>query len=163
MPSDAAPTTPRPPVGPDATADVVALRTLVERYALAVDERRAADVASLFCEDGLLVVPRPPASLAPTAERRGRGAIEEAMTSLSRYPATLHAVLGHVVDVHGDQATGTTSAMAHHVSVESGAGRNVVWSIHYRDTYRREPEGWLIATRHLHLRWIEEHPVLQLG
>jgi ketosteroid isomerase-like protein len=135
----------------------------VERYALAVDERRAADVAALFCEDGLLVVPRPPASLAPVAERRGRGAIEEAMTGLSRYPATLHAVVGHVVDVAGDEAEGTTSCLAHHVTGPPRARRDVVWSIHYRDSYRREAAGWRIATRHLHLRWIEDRPVRQLG
>jgi hypothetical protein len=143
--------------------DSLALRALVERYALAVDERRVADISMLFTTDGVLAVPRPPASMEPTAERVGRAAIEEAMASLHRYVATTHAIVGHVVD--GDPpsasaATGTTTCIAHHVrQSDDGSLTNIVWGLHYRDTYVVDDGTWRFARRALSVDWIEERPV----
>jgi hypothetical protein len=142
--------------------DRVALRDLVERYALGVDRRAAADVAALFEPEGVLVVPVAPRSLEPTVERRGRTAIEEALHALARYAATFHAVVGQVVDLDGDTATGTTSCVARHVMAGAGDDTDTVWMLRYGDDYRRCAEGWRFSRRELTVDWIEEHPVRQV-
>ena len=147
-------------------ADRAAVRELVDRYALAVDERRAAEVAALFVADGVLAVPRPPASMAPTTERVGRAAIETAMASLHRYVSTLHAVVGHVVDAAPDdpehRATGTTTCIAHHVmAADDGSLTNTVWGLRYHDVYVTDDGTWRFARRALWVGWIEERAVTQ--
>jgi hypothetical protein len=142
--------------------DRVALRDLVERYALGVDRRAAAEVAALFEPEGVLVVPVAPRSLGPTVERRGRAAIEEAMQALARYAATFHSVVGHVVDLDQDTATGTTSCVARHVMAGDGGDTDTVWMLRYHDDYRRGAEGWRFTRRELTVEWIEEHAVRQV-
>lgn len=144
---------------PDPVADRLALRELVERYALAVDRRQPATVAALFAEDGVLVVPRPPRSLGPTVERSGRDAVQQAIAAMGPAMTTLHAVVGHVVDLDGDTATGVVSCLAHHVQGEPGSERDLVWAMHYDDEYRRQDDGWRFQQRLLTVEWIEDRPV----
>ena len=136
------------------------LRDLVERYALGVDRGALDDVADLFTSDGVLVVPRPPEVLTPTHERRGREAIRAAMTALDRYAATLHAVVGHVVDESDGAATatGVVTCLAHHVMDD----HSVVWALHYDDDYVQEGGRWRFSRRALTIDWIEERPVSQV-
>ena len=142
--------------------DRLALRELVERYALGVDRRAAADVAALFEPEGVLAVPVVPNGLDPTVERRGRAAIEEALGALDRYVATFHAVVGHVVELDRDTATGTTSCVAHHVTGGGDGSHDTVWMMRYRDDYRRQTDGWRFSRRALTVDWIEERPVCQV-
>ena len=134
-----------------------ALRDLVERYALHVDRRALDDLVELFTPDGVLVVPRPPDTLVPTHERRGRDAIRAAMGALDRYAATLHAIVGHVVDTTegADAATGVVTCLAHHVLDD----RVVVWGLHYDDDYVQDDGVWRFARRALTVDWIEGRPV----
>ena len=145
------------------SADVAALRALVERYALSVDRRELDRLVELFVPDAVLVVPRPPESLTPTIERRGQDEIRSAMARLDRYAATLHAVVGHVVDVDaaaaGVAATGVVSCLAHHVMDDTVA----VWAIHYDDEYAQTDGGWRFRRRALTVEWIEERPVSAVG
>ena len=145
--------------------DRLALRSLVESYALGVDQRRSADVASLFAADGVLVVPATPTGLAAPVERVGRSAIAKAMDGIARYDRTLHAIVGHVVGGSvGGQATGVASCLAHHVRGLDGGGLSaLVWGMHYFDDYvfvSDEGElAWRFARRRLEVDWIEERPV----
>lgn len=145
------------------SSDGVALRDLVERYALHVDRRALTQLVELFTPDGVLVVPRPPESLAPTYERRGRDAIRAAMASLDHYAVTLHAVVGHVVDavdtVDGSAAaTGVVTCLAHHVLDD----RASVWALRYDDDYVKVDGVWRFRRRALTIDWIEDRPVSQV-
>ena len=138
--------------------DRLALRELAERYALGVDQRRAADVAALFAVDGVLVVPHTPTGNPAPIERVGRERIERAMGSIARYERTLHAIVGHVVDAgdEADGATGVVSCIAHHVlRGEDGTLSALVWAMHYADTYVREDGAWRFGRRVLDVDFIE--------
>ena len=132
------------------------MRELVERYALGIDRRDAAGVAALFVEDGAIVVPRVPKSLEPSVETKGRDAIERAIGIVDRFVATMHAVVGQVVDLDGDGATGVVSCIAHHLRPDM---TDWVWMLRYEDTYVREADAWRFKRRELWVDWVEERPV----
>jgi hypothetical protein len=141
-------------------SDRLALRTLVETYSLAADQRDSDRMAGCFIADGVNCVPKPPDALGPTIERRGRTAIGDAVHVLDRYPATLHAVVGQVIDdsVPG-QPTGVVTAIAHHLERRDDTFVDVVWHLRYHDKYCREGSRWYFSRRDLWCDWIEEHLV----
>ena len=113
------------------------------RYAAAVDARDWDAGAALFTEDGVLVVPDPPAHLGPTHAHHGRPQIRAALAMLEATDSTRHEVLGVEPD-------GRVACVAHHVM----GARCVDWHLHYVDTY----DGGLISRRELHVDRIETHP-----
>lgn len=133
----------------------VQLTDLVHRYAAHVDDRRPAEVAALFTEDGVLLSPDPPEVLDPVVEHVGRAAIAQAMSQL---PRTFHAIVGVVLDVasDGQTATGRIACVAHHVLAPD---KDLVWHVRYADEYRRTSEGWRIARRALSIDLIETRPL----
>jgi ketosteroid isomerase-like protein len=143
-------------------ADRAALSDLVARYALEVDRRHLDRVAALFTEDGVLLLPAPPASLAPVVEHRGRAAVRRALEGVLEVRQTFHALLGEVYDVGDDpgEAVGFVAGEAHHLA-ERAPGDVVdrLWRLRYQDTYRHTPDGWRIARRELHLASIENRAV----
>jgi ketosteroid isomerase-like protein len=141
-------------------ADRLEITELGARYALAVDERRLNDVAALFTEDGVLVMPQPPHILDPVLAREGRTAVRAAMDAVSRLPQTFHVLAGTVLEAAGpDAATGTVACTAHHLSESDGEVGDRVWHVRYSDTYRRTGDGWRIARRELAIAFIEQRPV----
>lgn len=135
--------------GPDSrTADQVAIRDLVDRYAAAVDDLRLAEAADLFLPDGVLVTPSAPKQLGPTVTHEGREKIASEMAALHHFTATFHAVHGVVVDFSdADTATGRVSCTAHHLSAGGDKHRDLTWHLVYRDTYRRTDAGWRFVRR----------------
>ncbi|ONM48530.1 nuclear transport factor 2 family protein [Nocardia donostiensis] len=144
-----------------AHADHTELADLVHRYACYADRRELELLAQLFTVDATLVMPDLPRSMPPTVEARGRDEIIEVCGKLRRTHATLHAVVGLVIDAGAtpDEATGDVACIAHHLSGKPGSVVDTVWHLRYRDRYRRVEERWLIARRVLHLEWIEQRPV----
>ena len=139
-------------------ADRLALRELVDRYAQTADLRdrsqRDAQVDRVFSEDAVLV--------GPGFELRGREQIRTGLRAIERYEATLHAVHGQIIELHGDDADGDTVCTASHLHETDGRPMKLDWGIRYRDRYRREPDGWRIVRRELHVVWEQDLP-LQLG
>jgi hypothetical protein len=141
-------------------ADRLELTELVARYALGVDERRLDDVAGLFTQDGVLVLPEPPRSLGPVHVREGRAAVRAALDAVTRLPQTFHALAGTVLEPAGtDAATGTVACTAHHLSASDDAVGDRVWHLRYSDTYRRTAEGWRFARRELSIAFVERRRV----
>jgi uncharacterized protein (TIGR02246 family) len=137
--------------------DRVALRDLVDAYARHVDRRDAQAVAALFTADGLLVSRLHKAGRDSPIVRRGRDEIASAIVAgLDRYLATTHIVGGQVVTIEGDDASGHTVCLAHHVYESAGSRRMLVMAVRYTDTYARQPGGWGFAERQLHLDWRED-------
>ncbi|ASR36314.1 hypothetical protein BAY61_16320 [Prauserella marina] len=142
--------------------DRLDLLDLAARYALYADRRDLDALAGLFTEDGVLVLPEPPASLAATTRHEGHARIGFALAALHDIPVTEHAVLGHVIDEQPatGTASGTVTGTASHVTDRpDGQSRDLIWHVHYRDRYRRDPGGWRFHTRQLDIDWIETRPV----
>lgn len=136
----------------DTTADRVALRDLVEAYAHGCDTRDAALLRRLFAEGATLTVHYADRDAATLVFPDGADRIP---AGLARYDLTFHFVGNHRVEVDGDDATGHTYCFAHHITGTA----NHVMAIRYDDTYRREPDGWKFAERHLRHLWTERTTV----
>ena len=131
------------------------LSDLVHRYAAYVDARRWDDVAALFTEDAVLVVPEPPRTLEPAVSRD----VREAMSALEGTLRTVHEVLGEVYDETPDGARGVVRGVAHHLVERDGGAVDLTWRLRYDDAYRRTPAGWRFARRALTIDVVEVGPV----
>jgi len=151
-----------------------ALLALSVAYAAAADARDGDGLASLFVDDGALVVPKFPSDLRPVVTRSGHDALRQVAELLRRYQRTFHVVSNARFEVVGDEASGEVQCVAHHVTGgdqpdaagtdgSGPAGTDTVWYIRYRDRYRRSGPDWRFVRRELHLQWVEEHPVTMVG
>lgn len=130
------------------TADRVALRYLAEAYAAACDARDGDALLRCFTDDATIVIHRPGA-----ADRHiDHGSLGRIPGALARYDRTMHFVGNHRADVDGDQATGETVCLAHHLT---GTNDHIM-AIRYQDRYRRMADGWRIASRELFVQWTQD-------
>jgi uncharacterized protein (TIGR02246 family) len=140
----------------DRSADVLALRALVQQYARGADTRDAARFVDAFTDDGRLVTSR--------GEILDHDVLVTLAPALARYRATMHLVGDHDVVFDGDDlAHGTTACQASHVYAADGIDRVHVMQIVYHDRYVREPRGWRIAERRLDVVWTEDRPLRSPG
>ncbi|MGH2687091.1 MAG: nuclear transport factor 2 family protein [Actinomycetota bacterium] len=133
-------------------ADRADLRHLVESYAAACDGRDLALLQSCFVEGGSLTVHQPgrgPSTMTTPAD------LDRVPSGLGRYDHTFHLVGNHRVDIDGDQASGDTYCVAHHVQGDV----DLVIYIRYEDRYQRTDAGWRIATRDVRMLWTSRQPV----
>jgi uncharacterized protein (TIGR02246 family) len=140
----------------DRTADLLALRALVQQYARGADTRDAVMYADVFTDDALLHTGR--------GEIVGREALLTVAPRLARYRVTMHLVANHDVTFDADdRAHGTTYCQASHVRDVDGSDWVYVMQIVYHDVYVREPRGWRIEERRLELLWDEDRPLKAAG
>ena len=120
----------------EAIADYVEIQQLAYRYAVSVDSRDIATLASLFAE-----------TEQPDGARVTRGQIAQRFGALiGRSPLTILNVGNHVIDLdpqNADRATGTVYCRA---EIQDGE-RWLVQQIVYHDSYVREDGAWLFAAR----------------
>jgi hypothetical protein len=151
------------PVAGVTVAHRAALADLVHRYAAAVDDRRFDDAVDLFVEDGELVVPDPPRSLAPVTHHIGHRAIRDAVAVVAGVDRTEHAIIGEVYTASGpERALGRIACVAHHWSRRGGQIGDVVWHLRYDDEYVRTSQKWLFSRRALSINAIETRAVRRL-
>ena len=131
----------------DATADRIAIRDVLARYAAAVDAKDLDAVAACFTPD------------CAYAGSLGSGTIADALEALTnamaRYDATTHLLGASVVAVDGDTATADTPCVAHHVLP---GGRHLTVAVRYADALTRTPTGWRIRRRKVQATWRREDP-----
>jgi len=152
----------------DLWREEAALRALSYGYAAAVDDRDGEAFARLFVPDGELVAPDVKGDLSPTFSRKGQDRLRRVLDGLDRYRHTFHEVTTARYEIVEETASGLVWCTAHHLAADETdrvppPGTDTVWGIRYVDDYRRTSEGWRIARRVLHLLWIAERPVLQIG
>jgi hypothetical protein len=145
--------------GGDLDHDRVALRALVDRYAVSADAKRYGAMAGCFTDDGVFEMCMTPGDPEPTAVRRGAAEIEAAMTSLDPFEATSHLIGAQAVEVDGDRATGETTCVAHHVLARPNGRRLLTMGIRYDDRFRRTAGGWRLEHRRLNVLWQERRPI----
>jgi hypothetical protein len=152
--------------------DTDELRDLSLGYASAVDALDGDRLADLFTHDGELWVPDVAhGSGEPTICRSGTERLAGIPSGLARYHVTHHRVGPASLSVDGDAASGEVTGVAHHLSVlasapadgSGGPGLDAIWYLRYVDDYLRGPTGWRIRRRALHLRWMEDRSVDDVG
>jgi len=74
----------------------------------------------------------------------------------SRFRTTMHKLGQALIEIDGDEATGETYAICHHVMAEDGRDvADSVMGIRYLDRFERRGDGeWRIARRELRWEWI---------
>lgn len=132
----------------------IALRALVDEYALASDTADIERFGSLFTPDAEFVTTVPGSTESVTL--RGREQVKFGPSGNQMFERTFHAVHNHIVDVHDAHATGITYCTARHLLRKSDDSLEVILApIQYRDEYDLTDEGWKFSRRELEWTWIE--------
>ncbi|GAA3811133.1 nuclear transport factor 2 family protein [Streptomyces phyllanthi] len=153
----------RPTAGRQSVQDRLDLRQLVDAYALAVDRRLPDLFASLFSDDGQLVVRDTDRPYRKPLVLDGRDGWTKAFAVLAPCVLTTHFVGNHLVRLSGDRATGETYCLAHEIYPGGEAGRLLVRSVRYRDSYCRTDGRWRFSRRELTVDWVEERVLRSLN
>jgi len=141
--------------------DITQINQLAYRYAAAIDACDVAMLQTVFTPSGRLRSYHPGAE-EPFADLVGSdqlAAVPNAMRGAHRH--TMHQMTNHLVDVAGDQATGSLLCTARHLDTDGGAALNVM--IRYVDRYEREGGVWKIADRQIFFLWSERHDTADSG
>jgi hypothetical protein len=145
--------------------DRAALSDLVHRYAARVDDRHFDSVTDLFTPDAELILPDPPASLAPVHRRHGHVAISAAVAAVASTIRTQHAIVGEVydADTRAGVARGRIACVAHHWVRHGDQTRDLTWHLRYDDEYQRTAGiQWLIRRRALTIDAIDTRSIRQV-
>ena len=141
--------------------DLLELRSLVDRYASAVDDGDGAAMAALFVPDGALLVYEA-GSDELAYSYRGPDELATVAAEMKRlYLRTFHFVGNFVCEVDGDRATGTPYCVAQHLRDDGRGQQVVVMPVRYRDTYVRTPAGWRFEERICVVQWRERRLAIQ--
>ena len=136
-------------------ADRLAIRELIDAYAHCADRRDAEGQKSLFTEDTHFVVYMAGQGSEPTQVLDGREALTPVFDDLNRYQATMHFNGQSTISLNGDQATGESYCIAHHLFTEDGERKLMVAWLRYGDTFVKVGDAWLFAERNLYVDWTE--------
>lgn len=146
-------------IPPQEAADRLAIRELIDAYALHADRRDAAGQMSLFTEDTRFLVFMDATAAEPTQELHGRESLAPVFDNLNSYEVTTHFNGQSTVTLDGDRASGESYCLAHHISSGPDGGRTLmIASIRYLDRFVRQAGGWLFAERRLMVDWTETRP-----
>jgi hypothetical protein len=139
-------------------ADRLAIRELFDAYAHCADRRDAEGQKALFTEDTHFVVYMEGQGSEPTQVLDGREALTSVFDDLNRYQATMHFNGQSTISLAGDQATGESYCIAHHLFTEDGERKLMVAWLRYRDTFLKVDGAWRFAERELYVDWTETRP-----
>ena len=146
-------------VTPAQAADRLALRELFDAYAHCADRRDAEGQKALFAEDTRFAVYMDGEGTEPTYVLDGREALTPVFDDLNRYEVTTHFNGQSTVALDGDQATGESYTIAHHLYTEDGERKIMVASLRYLDNFTKIDGRWYFAERRLVLDWSETRSV----
>ncbi|WP_230673525.1 nuclear transport factor 2 family protein [Rathayibacter sp. Leaf248] len=138
--------------------DRVAIRELVDTYARGADRRDAVLEASVFADDGeVLLFSGDPETTEPVDTIRGRDALVRTFEGLiAQYDATTYLNgQSSVRFVTADAAEGETYCTALHLLRDAGQRYLLTMSIRYLDRFERIDGRWRIAQRRLVIDWTD--------
>jgi ketosteroid isomerase-like protein len=139
-------------------ADRLAIRELVDAYAHCADRRDAEGQKALFTEDTHFVVYIDGEGSRPTQVLDGREALTPVFADLNRYQATMHFNGQSTVTLDGEQATGESYCIAHHLVTDESERQLMVAWLRYGDTFTKVDGAWRFAERNLYVDWTETRP-----
>src|SRR6185312_11804806 len=136
-------------------ADRLAIRELVDAYAYCADRRDAAGQIALFTEDTDFLVYMHASNPSPTQHLRGRAALAPVFDELNTYESTMHFNGQSTTVLDGDDASGVTYCLAHHVKVDGSARSLMIAAIRYLDSFVKHDGSWFFSQRKLMVDWTE--------
>jgi ketosteroid isomerase-like protein len=144
-------------ISPEAAADRLAIRELIEAYAHCADRRDARGQMSLFTADAHFVVYMDAKNPKPSQELQSREALAPVFADLNQYAVTMHFVgQSTIFKLNDDSATGEVYCIAHHLTLDGEKRRLMVAYLRYLDTFAKIDGAWLFAERLLYVDWLEE-------
>jgi hypothetical protein len=146
-------------LSPQDAADRFAIRELFDAYAHCADTRDAEGQKALFTEDTRFAVYMNGPGTEPSSVLEGREALSPVFDDLNRYEATMHFNGQSTVVLDGNQATGDSYTIAHHVYTEDDNRVMMVAWLRYLDTFTKVDQTWYIAKREIILEWSETRPL----
>ena len=150
---------PHSTLSPQEAADRLAIRELFDAYAHCADIRDAEGQKALFTEDTSFAVYMDGPGTEPSYMLEGREALSPVFDDLNRYEATMHFNGQSTVILDGNQATGDSYTIAHHVYTDDTSRLMMVAWLRYLDTFTKVDNTWYIAERQIILRWSETRPL----
>jgi ketosteroid isomerase-like protein len=146
-------------ISPLEAADRLAIRELIDAYAHCADRRDAKGQMALFTDDTRFLVFMDATAAEPTQELHGRESLAPVFDDLNQYVATMHFNGQSTILLDGDQATGESYCLAHHLKVgQDGQRTMMIASIRYLDELAKQDGQWLFAERRLMVNWTETRP-----
>jgi ketosteroid isomerase-like protein len=146
-------------ISPLEAADRLAIRELIDAYAHCADRRDAKGQMALFTGDTRFLVFMDATAAEPTQELHGRESLAPVFDDLNQYVATMHLNGQSTILLDGDQATGESYCLAHHLKVgQDGKRTMMIASIRYLDELAKQDGQWLFAERRLMVNWTETRP-----
>jgi ketosteroid isomerase-like protein len=143
---------------PREAADRLAIRELFDAYAHCADRRDADGQKALFTDDARFAVFMDGPDTDPSYVLNGRDALSPVFADLNQYEATTHFNGQSTVQLNGDEATGESYTIAHHLFTTDGQRRIMIASLRYLDTFTKLDGAWYFAERNLILDWSETRP-----
>jgi ketosteroid isomerase-like protein len=143
--------------------DTIELNQLAYRYAAAVDACDVDAYLAVFTPDARLRSYHPDAE-EPFADLTGHAQLASIPTAMRElFRRTAHSMTNHLVEFHGDAATGTLLCTARHLGIDAQDEEVLVVVIRYVDRYERSSGEWRIADRRIHFLWSERHQAVDSG
>lgn len=137
--------------------DRIALRELVDRYAIAIDRRDHAALVALFVGGGGIDV-HVTGREEPVASLRGDEGLRRLVDGVGVYEDTFHLVGNFAPVVDGDTAAAVTYCVAHHLNRTAEGAEDERLYVVYDDAFVRTPGGWRFTVRRVGRRWTETQP-----
>jgi hypothetical protein len=136
------------PTGAAELADHHAVCRLATTYSLGIDMRDYPLCRSAFTPD------------AEIEDRSGTMvSIDDLLPVLfnaaARYSATQHHITNQYVALNGKTARVWSYGLAYHRSTADAGGKSVTVGVIYQDLCRLYPQGWLIASRRVAIKWMD--------
>jgi hypothetical protein len=149
----------RTELSPAEAADRLALRELFDAYARCADTRDAEGQKALFTADTRFTVYMAGPGSEPSYVLEGRDSLSPVFDDLNKYEETMHFNGQSTVSIDGDNATGDSYTIAHHVYTEDGTRKMMVAWLRYLDRFTKIDQAWYIADRQIILKWSETRPL----
>lgn len=146
-------------LSPTESADRLAIREVFDAYASCADRRDADGQKALFTADTRFAVYMDGPGSDASYVLQGREALSPVFDDLNRYEVTMHFNGQSTVTIDGQQATGDSYTIAHHVFTEDGSRQMMVAWLRYLDTFTKVDQTWYIADRNIILEWSETRPL----
>ncbi len=140
-------------ITPQEAADRLAIRELVDAYAHCADRREAEGQKALFTADTHFLVYMNGVGTEPTEDLHGREALTPVFEALKQYEVTMHFNGQSTTRLDGDQATGETYCIAHHVFTVDAERKIMLAYLRYTDSFVKQDAAWLFAERNLYLEF----------
>ena len=134
-------------------SDHDAIRNVLGRYSVAVDDRDFDAVGRCFTVDAI-------ASYSGLTIPQGREHVVDHIRGIGNTKVSTHYLNPIIVDVDGDTAYTMSYGMAVLIQDKDGSMNSVARGLRYRDNWRRTDEGWQISNRLHTADWTWDLPVM---